>query len=268
MTKEALKNALLEELTLRGYSCKSNTWDGIDGLELKINDEKTAFIHYDAVNVQYGDREEIIQIVDEIEMSLKYNEANTEMDNFVEALKDADMDKMKVFPYVRTEASEHEDMCHMPVKGTDLVIGWKICLKSDPSYAAEVSCKLMDKLGLSTSDLYASLQNIGYMMKPLLDGDDVTILTNPGGDGLSEYEGAALICIPEVQKKVLEEKGEVYVIPSSRHEVLLVKKEFGMSEGPDTLKKMLRSVNRAMSKKDVLSDHIYLLDADGLHIAL
>lgn len=88
------------------------------------------------------------------------------------------------------------------------------------------------------------------------------ILTNA-----SKADGAVAITSRKILKAAHEKLGEdFYVLPSSRHEVILVPQSFA-SDVQD-LKDMVRSVNETeVSKVDKLSDSVYRFDGRKLTIA-
>ena len=88
------------------------------------------------------------------------------------------------------------------------------------------------------------------------------VLTNEKG-----IDGAALIACPEVLKTVHEQIGEdFYILPSSRHEVLVLSKSEGIDV--DELKDMVSSINaREVPPEDRLSDNIYEFDGHSLKLA-
>ena len=80
----------------------------------------------------------------------------------------------------------------------------------------------------------------------------IYVLTNATG-----IDGAAAILSGRAMKNARDMVGEdFFILPSSRHEVLLVPRSTQMSVGE--LTNMVRDVNRtAVEDKDLLSDHIY-----------
>ena len=80
----------------------------------------------------------------------------------------------------------------------------------------------------------------------------IFVLTNPSG-----IDGAAAILSEKAMKEAQAMIGEDFLIlPSSRHEVLLVPRSMDMSI--KELTNMVREVNRvAVEPKDLLSDHVY-----------
>lgn len=95
----------------------------------------------------------------------------------------------------------------------------------------------------------------GFGMPGMLGPDPSTgifVLTNATG-----IDGAAAILSERAMKNARDVVGEdFFILPSSRHEVLLVPRSTHMSVGE--LTSMVRDVNRtAVEDKDLLSDHIY-----------
>ena len=83
----------------------------------------------------------------------------------------------------------------------------------------------------------------------------------------SRVDGAVAITSQETLKAAHEKLGEdFYVLPSSRHEVLLVPQS--MVSDVEDLKKMVHEVNATeVSKIDKLSDSVYLFNGRRLLIA-
>ena len=75
--------------------------------------------------------------------------------------------------------------------------------------------------------------------------------------------GTTLILSQQVREKIVACFGEeVYLLPSSRHEFILVP----VSEMIGTIKElsqMVREINQSLQANDILGDTIYLLDMDG-----
>lgn len=86
---------------------------------------------------------------------------------------------------------------------------------------------------------------------------DMYVLTN-----LTKRFGAMPIYYPEVQAAIYERLGEAYyVLPSSVHELLIVRE----SQVPDPVILslwMLRSIDKAVAKEDILSHSVYKYSAE------
>lgn len=123
-------------------------------------------------------------------------------------------------------------------------------------------------------------QNMGEMMRELMIKEGIPdefadellraqgeqcpawILTNE-----SKFEGAVAIASEEVLKVAHDKLGEdFYVLPSSRHEVILV--PMSVVADVEDLKSMVREVNaNEVSKADKLSDSVYRFDGRRLSLA-
>lgn len=88
------------------------------------------------------------------------------------------------------------------------------------------------------------------------------VLTNEKG-----IDGAALIACPDVLKTIHEQIGEdFYILPSSRHEVLVLPIKEAMAV--DELKDMVSSINEMeVLPEDQLSDSVYEFDGHSLKLA-
>lgn len=69
--------------------------------------------------------------------------------------------------------------------------------------------------------------------------------------------GASLILIPEVRDKILRQLGDVYIMPSSIYEMLIVKKSLGFHE--DEINSTIRDGNKRVQMEEYLSSHAYQL---------
>ena len=86
------------------------------------------------------------------------------------------------------------------------------------------------------------------------------VLTNSRG-----VDGAAVLTCPKEMKEAYSRIGDAYyVLPSSRHEVILCPKSFGAE--PDELRSMVRSINASDVVADIdrLSDSVYLFNGRKL----
>ena len=86
---------------------------------------------------------------------------------------------------------------------------------------------------------------------------ELYILSNEMG-----LNGAAAILYPDVPKKIYDKiGGSYYLLPSSVHEFLIIRKEYGNS--PETLKRIVWDVNENhLAPEEYLSDSIYYFDGN------
>ncbi|MCD7817449.1 MAG: DUF5688 family protein [Lachnospiraceae bacterium] len=89
-------------------------------------------------------------------------------------------------------------------------------------------------------------------MEPLPESDRMYVVTNRKG-----YFGAAIITEPELLAQFAEMLGgEVYILPSSLHEVILI--PVATSHTPWSLSQIVYEVNRlGMPEEEILSDSVY-----------
>lgn len=94
------------------------------------------------------------------------------------------------------------------------------------------------------------------------DGVEMYVLTNP-----ERRNGASAMVCPEVLRDAYKELGEpFYVLPSSTHELILVKESIDMK--PEELKQMVHDVNLSeVASEDLLSFQVFHYDGKKLSIA-
>jgi hypothetical protein len=96
----------------------------------------------------------------------------------------------------------------------------------------------------------------------LPDDFEVFVLSNR-----ETYWGAAALFYPGVMDRVHYMLGDFYVIPSSVHELLLLK--VTADADPNNIAEMIWSANRSVvDEEEVLSDDLYICDSDKLRIAV
>lgn len=90
----------------------------------------------------------------------------------------------------------------------------------------------------------------------------IYVLTNQ-----ARHDGASAILSKEIMAKAQEMLGDFYILPSSRHEVILIKKDDGISL--PYLKNMVKEINAVeVKREDLLSDNVYLYDSRTRRIVL
>lgn len=78
------------------------------------------------------------------------------------------------------------------------------------------------------------------------------VLTNK----YKKYGAACLLYGNSLDEIAEEMEADILIIPSSVHEVLLVKDKIG-EKGCSELKKVIKNVNQTLFKDEILSDRIY-----------
>ena len=123
---------------------------------------------------------------------------------------------------------------------------------------ADTLADIMQKQG-APEEMINEMRSSQEMMPPIY------MLSNNTG-----IDGAVAIAFPEVMKDACNSIGEerCYVIPSSRHEVLLIPESFGNEAGVEELNDMVKSVNQSeVNDEDQLSDSVYLWNGKSLVMA-
>jgi hypothetical protein len=83
-------------------------------------------------------------------------------------------------------------------------------------------------------------------------------------------DGAVVLGLPGKMKEMVEATGEekAYVLPSSRHEILLLPESFGKEMSVDGLENMIHEVNATtVAEQDVLSQRAYFWNGKSLCMA-
>ena len=120
-------------------------------------------------------------------------------------------------------------------------------LKDAMTNAPKVSVPVIGTLGETISEI----SGIEHTETP-----GVYVMTNK-----AKRNGFASIFYPGMQDVIRAIAGECYILPSSRHEAMIVSTELGE---PKELIKMVTAINRAeVSDEDFLSDNVYWFGEDG-----
>ena len=183
---------------------------------------------------------------------------------------------------VNTEANKNllQNLPHQSMNGLSVI--YKIDVMHCPIWydkdsnlnaAVNITYNLIEAYGITQEELHqTALENTERLYPPVMRGlhnfiqelmfedmveeiqpnkDDIYCLTNS-----QTYMGAAAILYPEKMEEIIQKLGDVYIIPSSIHEVLLVPKTFG--QDAESLRQMLCEVNEeCVEPKDYLADKIY-----------
>lgn len=167
----------------------------------------------------------------------------------------------------------------------DLAVLFMIVLKQEREEAATVPVtkELMKKCGFSREELYdaagknlqeeyfsvRSMKEIFHDLSEELNEEiyaDESILDKNLYVATNEHRvfGARVMCRKDVLGAFAEGTGRnLYIIPSSVHELILLKDEGGMDV--DYMKETVRGVNGSadiMKEEDILSDSVYYYDRD------
>lgn len=160
----------------------------------------------------------------------------------------------------------------------DIAVVYRLVLDSskDASSTVLVTNDLMDKFGITHEQLHDDAMKNAPLIRPAeIKGMEETLNEMQGGPALEpdpdeilfvagvpdQTHGAAVIAYPNFFENAAEKLGgDYFIIPSSIHEVLLVK-DTGEMNARD-LAAMIREVNATeVALEDVLTDHAYHYDS-------
>ena len=187
---------------------------------------------------------------------------------------------------VNTERNESLVEQSISKEFLDLSAVVRVVLKMDKEGMASMALSkgAAEILGMTEEEIYAAalantlrlfppkLMNLGRYVEMSIGGkllfgeDEVTtyILTNQ-----KEVDGAFYLMSPEVVGAIAEAlEDDLYILPSSVNEVLLVRAS-ELEDGVDELKEMVRDANETVvAEKDILSYNVYHYDKEhGITIA-
>lgn len=187
---------------------------------------------------------------------------------------------------INTERNESLVKQSISKEFLDLSAVVRVILKMDKEGMASMALSKGDAeiLGMTEEEIYAAalantlrlfppkLMNLGRYVEMSIGGkllfgeDEVTtyILTNQ-----KEVDGAFYLMSPEVVGAIAEAlEDDLYILPSSVNEVLLVRAS-ELEDGVDELKEMVRDANETVvAEKDILSYNVYHYDKEhGITIA-
>lgn len=128
----------------------------------------------------------------------------------------------------------------------------------------EISIQNLKRSGFEIGNVATILSSAGLPVP-----DDEAEGDEEGLHYLSNAEtkfGAAVILNEDCRKEIIEKYGEVYIIPSSIHELIFIKRPAGIDK--DEIKNTIREVNDTIcSPEERLSYELYHLNKDGISIA-
>lgn len=118
---------------------------------------------------------------------------------------------------------------------------------------------LMDTNSMILS-MFSNCKATNLLDKPEAKDKDMLVLTNK-----NRRYGTSLLCQTEVCDKIHDMIGDYYILPSSVHEVILVKMSSNVKKSE--LAKIVREINLAVvDENDYLSDNVYANAGNGLEI--
>lgn len=249
-----------------------------------------------APNLYLDDLYKAYQKCDDLEMTLKFmaEEYSVIMENSVKNLQ-IDISKMKdrvVMMLINTEQNR-EMLADLPHKEfQDLSVIYRYVVSQDEQGMAsfKVTNDIMEQAGMTREELfqYAS-ENTKKMFPPKINSMEDVMFGMMGGEDIpgeiaelfeadrdkdpkesmwvisnsSGINGAVSMLYDENLNRLAEKMGtDLYIIPSSVHEVLAVSVEMG-NGNPEELAEIVQQINMsAVELEDRLSNNVYRYDKD------
>ncbi|WP_343247003.1 DUF5688 family protein [Diplocloster hominis] len=252
-----------EEYKIKIVNVPKNNGIMRKGLNVEGKQETVSSVYYLENNYRdYLDGESVDTIVKNILNDLQGQSYDHIYNHF--NLQDA---KDRIYYSLINEKENQNYLKDKPYKEMeDLAVIYKIRMSDNNEfYTTTITKNLMDSWGIDQEELHNiaeknTPQLLPMSFRPL--SDVIPLLSEEEGPAfyvLSNdqlIEGASAILYPGVKEAIYKQLGgDYYVVPSSIHETLILKKseEF---EGEE-LNNIIRSVNETLDPTDILGDHVY-----------
>lgn len=259
-----------------------------DALAVRKPDEQIA------PNLYLDDFYEAYQQCDNLEMTLKFmaEEYGRIADRSVKKL-DIDLSQMKdrvVMMLVNTEQNKEmlADLPHREFQDLSVIYRYVVSQSEQGVASFKVTNAIMEQLDMTPEELFQyAAENTKRMFPPKVGRMEDIMFGMMGGDGIpdevaelfqtdrnpkesmwiisnsSGINGAVSMLYDENLNRLAEKMGtDLYIIPSSVHEVLAVSVEMGSGD-PEELAEMVQGVNMSVVElEDRLSNNVYHYDKD------
>ena len=206
---------------------------------------------------------------------------------------DLDFNKIKdkvILELVNSENNKGllENIPHRNIADLSVIYRWIIDANNDGITSAIVTNQVAEEINLSENDLFksasenlkktspATIKSLEEVVMGIMndqpekndqgieidDPDSIYVISNT-----RKQYGAAAILDTELMSNIAEQMdSNIYILPSSIHECLLVSDRFGE---PEQLQQMVREVNSTeVDIKDKLSDNLYVFNKDTKKIEI
>lgn len=284
------------EITVSEYN--KNNGIVLTGLSVrKPGSDVSPVIYLDQYYNHYCEK---IATMDDILLSIKkilLDNLGNEYSDVKEAIVDFTNVKDKIFVAFINKQRNAEKLLNIPyTEMEDLAVIYKVMLTSSKKGAATITISnpMMEQWGITKEELHAlSIENSRRILPPevLPLGKmvgKIMRLNGMSGEQLDEIDelftpeeipmfvitndlklnGAASIYYSDVLKKIAEKlRDDLYILPSSIHEVIAIPLKYGDLESLSTMVKEVNSTQ--VAEEEQLSDNVYLYTASTkkLHIA-
>ena len=180
-----------------------------------------------------------------------------------------------------------ERCVYKEVEGTDLVATFQLRVRIPGLEEGNISVdkRIMEKWGCDVDSLYESVLANMVCQMPAQVSEIDSVLTGDEGGGkpeevscqekklyvlrnTEESHGAATLLYPGVLQALAENSGaDLFILPSSIHEVLVMKADGEINAGE--LQYMVMDINRHMVEpEEVLSDQVYRYDRESQSLSM
>ena len=180
-----------------------------------------------------------------------------------------------------------ERCVYKEVEGTDLVATFQLRVRIPGLEEGNISVdkRIMEKWGCDVDSLYESVLANMVCQMPAQVSEIDSVLTGDDGGGkpeevscqekklyvlrnTEESHGAATLLYPGVLQALAENSGaDLFILPSSIHEVLVMKADGEINAGE--LQYMVMDINRHMVEpEEVLSDQVYRYDRESQSLSM
>lgn len=292
VTEEKIKGFLGDEfkgmeVIVRPFDKVNCTWDGISVIDPNSDKGVSPTMYLNVLYKQYektGDLEGTIKTAaNAIKNSIKKgNKLNEKLD----------LDKAKdniIFQLINTEKNKNllSNVPHRQFLDLSIIYRWLVNEDEEGISSAVIHDSLAEELGLSEEELFElALDNTKRIMTPAIRTIWETMKEVFGAKGMppifeetpedkkiyiisnsKNINGACSILYEEKLYELAEKIGtDLYILPSSVHEVIAVSSEIGT---PEKLSEMVRKVNGTdVAEEEQLSDHVYFYDKEKRQVSM
>ncbi len=193
----------------------------------------------------------------------------------VQMNKDPDIieieNKLDIFAYIEVYMGTDNNQGNMSIKLTDGLLN-QIAKKNERN-KEDLFDEILFNAYFNTGNEreFKSLESLLHDIIPASEelpfetpmNSEMFVLTNK-----KRFNGAGLILDNVVMEEIREKlKSDFYILPSSKHEILIIKKNEYADEA--ALKEMIKSVNdNELDPKDLLSYHLYKYEKDDAKVTI
>lgn len=289
VTEERFKEFLGDEfkgleVVVRPVDKINCTWDGISIVNPNFDEYVSPTLYINLLYKQY-------QKTEDLEGTLK-----TAADAMIQAMKEGnklheklDLKKAKeniIFQLINTKKNENllSKVPHRQFLDLSIIYRWIVNEDEKGISSTLIHEQLAEKLGMTEEELFeVALANTKRIMTPVIRTLYEVLFGANGMPGMfgeipednqfyvisnsKNINGAGSIIYEEKLHELAEKIGtDLYILPSSVHEVIAVSAEMGT---PEALSEMVREINGTkVAEEEQLSDHVYFYDKEKRQVSM